>query len=379
MQYRRFGQLDVEVSALGFGSMRLPTRGRAEDVDEPAAVEMIRWAIDRGVNYIDSAYGYHGGNSERVIAKALEGGYRGRAAVATKMPVWLVNGKDDLDRLFDEQCQRLATDRIDFYLLHNLQAPTWAKMRDLGVLEWLDKAKAAGRVGEVGFSFHDQFDVLKEIIDASDLWSLCQVQYNFVNEDVQAGTRGLEYAAANGLAVVIMEPLFGGTLAVPPEPVRRIWDAAPGRPSPVDIALRWLWNKPEVSLVLSGMGTLEQVKQNVASACASGVGTMTRAELDLVARVAEAYKALDPIPCTGCGYCMPCPSGVDIPRNLQLYNNAVVFKGNTMDLNRNLYNDMPAAKRAEACTDCGECDQKCPQNVPVRQWMPRIHEAFARK
>ncbi len=379
MQYRRFGHLDFEVSALGFGCMRLPTTGKPEQIDEPAAVEMIRWAIDHGVNYIDTAYPYHGGNSERLVGVALEDGYRNKVALATKMPIWMVEKADDFDRFFDEQCERLATERIDFYLLHSLQAPTWPKMRDLGALEWLDKVRAAGRVGEIGFSFHDAFEVLKDIIDSSDLWSFCQIQYNFVNEDVQAGTRGLEYAAGKGLAVVIMEPLFGGTLANPPEPVRKVWDEAPGSPSPVDVALRWLWNKPEVSVVLSGMGTLQQVKENVASAGASGVGTMTEAELQLIARARDAYGALNPIPCTGCGYCMPCPSGVDIPRNLQLYNNSLVFKGNTKGLNRNLYNDMPAGKRAEACTQCGECEEKCPQKIPIRQWLPRVHEAFVKK
>ena len=379
MQYRRFGQVDFEVSALGFGCMRLPTTGKSGKIDEPAAIEMIRWAVDHGVNYIDTAYPYHGGNSERLVGAALEDGYRDKVAVATKMPIWLVERKDDFDRFFDEQCERLATDRIDFYLLHNLQAPTWPRIRDLGAIAWLEKARADGRIGPVGFSFHDRTDVFKEILDYYDGWSLCQIQYNFVNEDVQAGTPGLEYAAAKGLAVVIMEPLFGGTLAAPPEPVQKIWDTAPGRPGPVDMALRWLWNKPEVSVVLSGMTALEHVKQNVASACASGVGTMTQDELDLVARVAEAYKVLDPIPCTGCGYCMPCPNGVDIPRNLQLYNNARVFEGNTKGLNKNLYNDMPAGKRAEACIQCGECEEKCPQKIAIREWMPRVHEAFAKK
>jgi len=379
MQYRRFGNVDFEVSALGFGCMRLPTLGEPGKIDEPAAIEMIRWAIDHGVNYIDTAYPYHGGNSERVIGKALEGGYRDKVALATKMPIWMVEKADDFDRFFDEQCERLRTGRIDFYLLHNLQAPTWPKMRDLGALEWLEKIRASGAAGEVGFSFHDRFDVLKDITDATDLWSLCQVQYNFVGEDVQAGTQGLEYAAGKGLAGVIMEPLFGGTLAAPPEPVQKIWDTAPGRPSPVDMALRWLWNKPEVSVVLSGMGTLQQVKQNVASACASGVGTMTEAELQLIARARDAYGALNPIPCTQCGYCMPCPNGVDIPRNLQLYNNSLVFKGNAKGLNKNLYNDMPAAKRAVACIQCGECEEKCPQDIPIRRWMPRVHEAFVRK
>ena len=379
MQYRRFGHLDFEVSALGFGCMRLPTTGKPGKIDEPAAVEMIRWAIDHGVNYIDTAYPYHGGNSERLLGAALEDGYRDKVALATKMPIWLVEKPDDFDRFFDEQCERLRTERIDFYLLHNLQAPTWPKIRDLGAIAWLEKARADGRIGPVGFSFHDRADVLKEILDYYSGWSLCQIQYNFVNEDVQAGTRGLEYAAGKGLAVVIMEPLFGGTLASPPEPVQRIWDTAPGRPSPVDMALRWLWNKPEVSVVLSGMTTLEHVKQNVASACASGVGTMTQAELQLIARARDAYGALNPIPCTGCGYCMPCPNGVAIPDNFQLYNNAVVFKGSSRQLNRNLYNDMPAGKRAEACIQCGECEEKCPQKIAIGEWMPRVHEALAKK
>jgi len=218
MQYRRFGHLDFEVSALGFGCMRLPTTGKPGKIDEPAAVEMIRWAVDHGVNYIDTAYPYHGGNSERLLGAALEDGYRDKVALATKMPIWMVEKADDFDRFFDEQCERLRTERIDFYLLHNLQAPTWPKIRDLGAIAWLEKARADGRIGPVGFSFHDRADVLKEILDYYSGWSLCQIQYNFVNEDVQAGTRGLEYAAGKGLAVVIMEPLFGGTLAAPPEP-----------------------------------------------------------------------------------------------------------------------------------------------------------------
>ncbi len=379
MRYRRFGHLDFEVSALGFGCMRLPTTGKPGKIDEPAAVEMIRWAIDHGVNYIDTAYPYHGGNSERLLGAALEDGYRDKVALATKMPIWMVEKADDFDRFFDEQCERLRTERIDFYLLHNLQAPTWPKIRDLGAIAWLEKARADGRIGPVGFSFHDRADVLKEILDYYSGWSLCQIQYNFVNEDVQAGTPGLEYAAGKGLAVVIMEPLFGGTLAAPPEPVQKIWDEAPGRPSPVDMALRWLWNKPEVSVVLSGMTTLEHVKQNVASASASGVGSMTQAELQLIARARDAYGALNPIPCTGCGYCVPCPNGVAIPDNFQLYNNAVVFKGSSRQLNRNLYNDMPAGKRAEACIQCGECEEKCPQKIAIGEWMPRVHEALARK
>ncbi|HUU11466.1 MAG TPA: aldo/keto reductase [Phycisphaerae bacterium] len=379
MKYRAFGRLDFQVSALGFGCMRLPTTGPSGEVDEPAAIEMIRYAIDHGVNYVDTAYPYHGGASERVLGKALAGGYRERVALATKMPVWMVNCPADFDRLFDEQCARLGADRIDYYLLHNLQAPSWPRMRDLGATAWLEKTQAAGRIGHVGFSFHDTFDVLRDIVEAYDGWSFCQVQYNFVNEDVQAGTAGVEYAAGRGLAVVVMEPLFGGTLAAPPPPVRRLWDEALGRPDPVDLALRWLWDKPEVSVVLSGMTALEHVRRNVASAERSGPGTLTAAERDLLARVRDAYQALDPVPCTGCGYCLPCPSGVAVPDNFQLYNNVQVFKGSTVGLNRNLYHDMPAAKRADRCTACRECEAQCPQGIAVSQWMPKVHDELSKR
>lgn len=376
MPHRRFGRTGYDVSALGFGCMRLPTAGKGGAVDEAAAVEMIRWAFDHGVNYADSAYVYHGGQSERVLGKALEGGYRARVAVATKMPVWMVEKPADFDRFFGEQCERLGTDRIDFYLLHNLQAPSWPKVRDLGVLGWLEKMLACGRIGHAGFSFHDAFDVLKDIVDATDLWSFCQVQYNFVNEQVQAGTRGVEYAAARGLGVVVMEPLFGGTLARPPEAIRQVWDAAPGRPDPADVALRWLWNKPEVSVVLSGMSALDQVQRNVASACRGGVGALGPDEAALVARVRDAYRGLNPIPCTRCGYCLPCPQGVAIPENFGLYNDAQVHQGSTAGLNRNLYAALPATARAEACVACRECEPKCPQGIAISEWMPRVHAAL---
>ena len=378
MQYRRFGKLDFEVSALGFGCMRLPTvGGDASRIDEPLAIDMLRYAIDRGVNYLDSAYPYHGGHSEGLVAKALQGGYREKVKVATKLPTWAANEPADFDRLLGEQLERLQTTHIDFYLLHNLQATLWPKVRDLGVLDWLDRAKADGRVGEVGFSFHDGFDLFREIVDAYDGWALCQIQHNFMNETVQAGTKGLKYAAERGLAVVVMEPLLGGTLAGPPDAIQAIWDAAPVRRSPAEWALQWLWSKPEVAVVLSGMSAMAQVVENVASAERSGVGLLTDDDLQRVARVRDAYEALHPVPCTRCGYCMPCPTGVDIPRNMQLYNDALVFQGNHLVLNRNLYRGMPEAARAGACVACGQCEEKCPQQIPISDWMPRIHKHFS--
>ena len=373
MQYRRFGKEGKNVSALGFGAMRLPTKGKESEIDEPATVEMIRYAIDQGVNYVDTAYVYHGGNSEVVVGKALEDGYREKVFLATKLPIFLVEKADDFDRFLDEQLHRLQTAHIDFYLLHCLQAPYWPKMQELGVCDWAERAQADGRIGEFGFSFHDSFDVFRQIVDAYD-WSFCQIQYNLVNEDVQAGTAGLKYAAGKGLPVVIMEPLFGGTLANPPQPVWEIWQESEYRPA--DVALRWLWDKPEVSLVLSGMTTLEQVKQNIESACRSGVDLLDEEERELVRRVRDKYRDLSSIPCTKCGYCMPCPNGVNIPLNFELYNSVTLFKGNTRTLCRNLYHGLPEPERAQACEECGTCEERCPQHLEIGKLLKSVAEEF---
>ena len=329
MQYRKFGRTEKDVSALGFGAMRLPVKDSESDIDVPAAVEMIRDAIDAGVNYVDTAYPYHGGNSEVVVGKALQDGYRDKVFLATKSPIWQIEKTHDFDRILDEQFERLQTDHIDFYLLHCVQATFWPKMLDLNVFDWADKARADGRIGELGFSFHDNYDVFKQVVDAYD-WTFCQIQYNLVNEEVQAGTKGLKYAAEKGLAVVVMEPLFGGSLANPPDPVQEIWQQTDRRPA--DMALQWVWDHPEVSLVLSGMSTLEQVKQNLESAERSGVNQLSDQDRALLRQVQDKYRELSPIPCTKCGYCSPCPNGVNIPLNFELYNNATLFKGNSQVL-----------------------------------------------
>jgi len=375
MKYRTLGKTGASVSALGFGAMRLPTRGTDADVDEPAAIQMIRYAIEHGVNYVDTGYPYHGGNGELVVGRALAGGYRQKVFLATKLPVWLLQKYEDCQRIFDEQLARLQTDRLDFYLLHCLQKKYWPKVRELGVLEWAEQARSDGRFTHFGFSFHDTFDAFREILDGYD-WSFCQIQYNYVNEDVQAGTKGLKYAAQKGLGVIVMEPLFGGTLANPPPTVRQIWDHASRPARPVELALRWLWNKPEISMVLSGMSTLEQVTENVQLACQAEVGMLTEEEADLIGRVQQEYRRLAPIPCTKCGYCSPCPQGVDIPVNFELYNNATVFQGASGVLCRNLYLSLPDSQRASACAECGECEERCPQQIPVRSLLKKVHEKF---
>jgi len=376
MQYRNFGRLDWKVSALGFGCMRLPTvNGDPARIDEPEATRMLHYAIDHGVNYIDTAYPYHGGNSERLVGRALRGGYRDKVRLATKLPCWQVATAADFDRFFNEQLERLQTERIDFYLLHSLSERTWHKVRDLGVLEWLEKRLADGRVGHVGFSFHDKYPVFQEIIDSFDRWTFCQIQYNYLDVQGQAGTKGLKYAAAKGLAVVVMEPLLGGRLANPPAQVRALWESAAVQRTPADWALQWLWSQPEVSVVLSGMSTMKQVEENVASADASRVGLLTPEELELIARVRAQYQALSPIPCTKCEYCQPCPNGVKIPQLFEMYNSAIV--SNQMDQARRQYARVPAEERADSCTQCRQCEDVCPQHIEVSDWLMRVHEALS--
>ena len=380
VKYRSFGRSGWKVSALGFGCMRLPVAGQPPTIDEPLAMRMLRHAIDHGVNYVDTAYGYHGGESERFVGRALQDGYRQKVSLATKMPTWLIKASGDFDRYLDEQLEKLRTDRIDFYLLHALNQSRWANVHGLGVLDWAERAVREGRIGGLGFSFHDAYPVFQEIIDAYDRWALCQIQHNYMDVANQAGTRGLRYAASKGLPVVIMEPLLGGKLASSPPAVAKCWDEAPTRRSPADWALQWLWNQPEVSVVLSGMSTMDQVEENLVSADVSRVGSLTAAELALVDAVRDVYQASSPIPCTRCGYCMPCPSGVDIPGNLAMYSAGAMF-GAPQTARREyrlllqLYEAgmVPGDTRAARCIQCGACEEKCPQGIPIRRWMPLVH------
>ncbi len=376
MQYRQFGSLEWQVSALGFGCMRLPTTSDdPKDINAEEATRMIRYAIDHGVNYVDTAYPYHGGAGEPFVGQALQDGYREKVRLATKLPSWKIETAADFDRYLDEQRERLQTDFIDFYLLHALKRDHWEKLRDLGVIEWAEGAKADGRIRYLGFSFHDEYAVFQEIVDAYNGWDFCQIQYNYMDIERQAGQRGLQYAAAKGLAVVIMEPLLGGRLVNPPDPIQALWNSAPRRRTAADWGLQWLWNQPEVSVVLSGMSTMEQVQENLASADASGIHSLTPDELALVDRVREAYQALCPIPCTSCGYCMPCPNGVDIPRNFMVYNEGVMFA--KPEKARESYQWIEEEKRANACIQCRECEEKCPQAIPISEWMPIVHRVLA--
>jgi predicted aldo/keto reductase-like oxidoreductase len=380
MKYRKFGKLDWQVSALGFGAMRLPVIDENQSkINEPESIKMIRYAIDSGVNYLDSAYLYHMGQSEVLVGKALKDGYRQKMKVATKLPARMVEKAEDFDRILAEQLQRLDIGMIDFYLLHGLDKNGWIKVRDFGVLKWAEAQMAKGLIGRLGFSFHDSFEVFKEIVDSYDNWVLAQVLYNYMDENEQAGRRGVEYAAGKGLAVVVMEPLRGGRLAKnsPPAPVAQVLQSARHKMKGVEWAFHWVWNQPEISVALSGMSTMEQVVENVKIAGLSHPGILTPADLLIIGKIKEAYKSLCPIPCSNCRYCQPCPNKVEIPRVFQIYNDAVMY--DDMKSGQFMYNGPFAIlqdQRADQCTECGECLEKCPQKIEIPDWLKKAHAAL---
>jgi len=375
MLYREFGTLERKVSALGFGCMRLPTVGEDPSaIDEHEASRMLSYAIDHGVNYVDTAYPYHLGKSEPFLGRFLQRGYREKVNLATKLPPWRVKVADDFDRCLNEQLERLRTGQIDFYLLHSLSRSSWHKLRDLGVLRWAEGAIADGRIEHLGFSFHDSYEVFEEIVDAYDGWDFCQIQYNYLDVDNQAGIKGLRYAASKGLAVVVMEPVRGGRLANLPRPVARILGRSSTRRTPAGWALQWVWNHPDVSVVLSGMSTMQQVVENVEGADVSRPGTLSEEDLSLIAEARDKYLDLCPIPCTECRYCMPCPNGVWIPHNLGLYNHGVIL--DRIDEARARYKGFSEGMRASACIQCRECEDLCPQQIEISEWMPLIHEVL---
>lgn len=367
MKRRNFGKLDWKVSALGFGAMRLPiVDNDASKINEPEAIRMIRYAFDNGVNYIDTAYVYHRGTSEVLVGKALQDGYRKKVKLATKMPTWLVKSQEDMDKYLEEQLTRLNTEYVDFYLLHGLDAERWSKLTDLKVLDWLEKKKEEGKIKHLGFSFHDEYASFKKIIDSYDRWTLCQIHYNYVDSHYQAGMRGLKYAASKGLAVVIMEPIAGGRLAIkPPQEIQAIWDKAEKRRTPAEWALQWLWNQPQVSVVLSGMSTMEQVIQNVRSANRSGPSSLAEKDLRLINLVARKYKQYGYVGCTGCKYCQPCPEGVNIPKIISLYNE-YFMKDRNDEIKKKYWEHITPESQAKRCARCGKCEELCPQKLPVR-------------
>ena len=376
---------EIPVSILGFGAMRLPLVGGTEKptdsfdpartIDEEETARMIEYAIRYGVNYFDAAYNYHGGKSEVVLGKILKP-HRDRVIIATKLPVFLVKERGDFDRFLDEQLRRLQTPCLDFYLLHGLNAKTWESSKGMDVLPFLDRAKSDGRVRHVGFSFHDTLAVFKEIADAYD-WTMCQIQYNYLDEQYQAGKEGLKYAASRGIGVAVMEPLRGGKLARVPPTVERLLDSSVEKRRPAEWGLRWAWNHSEVGTVLSGMSTLDQVQENIRFAEEGRADSLSADDLAIVRRARKAYRRLLKVDCTGCAYCMPCSSDVNIPMNFSLYNDVMTFSDPTGVMVYNAF--MLPEQRASACVDCGECEEKCPQHIPIREELKKVHATLYRE
>ena len=385
MLYRSFGKTKEKVSVLGFGCMRLPVIGDDPTcIDEEAAIEMVRYSIDNGVNVLDTAYPYHGlgldqaGASEPFVAKVLKDGYREKVKIATKLPSWMIKTREDMDMYLDQQLKRLEVDCIDFYMVHGINKHYWKQFKQLGFDEFLDGAISDGRIKHAGFSFHHRIELFKEVVDHYD-WSFCLIQYNYLDEDYQAGKEGLEYAYKKGLGIAVMEPLRGGQLASNmPKKVQEIFDKSGVKRTPAEWALRWVWNHPEVSVVLSGMGTMDELKENLKIAEEAHPNSLTETELKTVDEAKTIFETKLKINCTSCGYCLPCPSGVNIPENFQKYNDYYLFGSpEEKDSYKFSYDALIMEnERASSCTECGICEGHCTQDIKIIQELKRVKELF---
>jgi predicted aldo/keto reductase-like oxidoreductase len=349
-----------------------PTR-----IDEAESIKMLRYALDKGVNYLDLGYPYDLGWHERLtrlLSRGLSDGYRQKVRVSAHLPSLLVNSSSDFDRYLNQQLEWLKAERLDFYLLGVLNRDSWPRLKELGVLRWAEGAIADGRIGGLGFSFHDNFQALREILEDYDGWVLAQFQYSYMEVDRLPGVSGLELAAERGLAVVAAEPLGGGRLAKEPPPsVARVWADAEEKRSLAEWGLRWVWNHPEVATLVSDMSNMEQVKANLALADSAEVDSLTIADEVLISRVRDAYRKLRPIPCTTCRGCMPCPQGIDVPRLFELYNDAVIY--GDMETGADIYHR--EKHRIDDCTECGVC--VCGREIPITDWLKKISAAWDKK
>ncbi|MDR1577439.1 MAG: aldo/keto reductase [Deltaproteobacteria bacterium] len=375
IERRQMGQSGTKGSILGFGCMRLPLNSsKNDDIDEALATQTLRLAIDRGVNYVDTAYPYHSskgfnqaGASEPFVGLALSGGYREKVLLATKLPSWLVESRADMDKFLDLQLKRLKTSQIDFYLAHNLNINVWDKLLALGLREFMDEAVRDGRIRFPSFSFHDQYPVFEKVLNGYD-WVMAQIQYNYLDKAYQAGQAGLRLAAKKGLAVVIMEPLRGGFLVnqMPERPVSWLKEARPDWTLPA-WGLNWLWNQPECSVVLSGLSNLTQTEENLTLAENFKAGFFTDKDEAVIDKVGAFFRTRLVADCSGCGYCLPCPVGVNIPKNLTLLNQYYLFDGDApRQICQILYNEQVGPEeKASGCQACGECVDRCPQSLNI--------------
>lgn len=374
MEKRRMEKLGEELSLLGFGCMRFPVT-QDGGIDEPEAERMLDRAIAAGVNYIDTAYPYHNGDSEPFVGRVLKKYDRASLRLATKLPAWLVNTAEDVDRYFEEQLQRLQTDYIDFYLIHNMSRDGWRKFTGLGGIERLEKLKEQGRIRHLGFSFHDSYDAFEEILNARD-WDFCQIQFNYMDTEEQAGLKGYELAAKKGVPMVVMEPVKGGSLAKFADDIMQKFDALGGGASPASYALRWVGGFPNVKVILSGMSTMEQVEDNLETF--RDFQPLTERERAAIDDVVATLKSRVQNGCTGCRYCMPCPFGVDIPGSFQVWNNYHMYQSYGV-VQWAWENNVGEAHQPKNCTKCGRCEKACPQHLHIREDLERAQADLDKK
>lgn len=377
MKYRILGKRNPKkVSILGFGCMRLPTiAGNYGNIDKAVASKQIRYSIDNGLNYLDTAYPYHEQSSEDFVGELLQEINREEVILATKLPSWLIKSREDMDKYLNIQLEKLKTDYIDFYLLHALNKGSWKNLKEYGVFDFIEKALESGKIKNIGFSFHDNYETFEEIIKSFD-WDFCQIQMNFFDEEYQAGLKGLKLAGNLGIGVIIMEPLRGGRLGNNvPEEVINIYSKTGKLHSPAGWAFRYLWNYPEVKLVLSGMNNMNHIIDNLKEAGDIEPNTLTDIEKESINKVKEFYKARIQVDCTDCKYCMPCPHGVNIPGNFSFYNNAHIFNDKE-HFKFHYYNQLKPEQLAVMCQECGICESKCPQNIQIIEELKNVAEYF---
>ena len=364
MKYRTMGKLNIQASAFGLGCMRFNGTASGDSViDEQKAVSLIRKAIDGGVTYLDTAYVYLDKTSEIVLGKALLDGYRDKVTIATKMPKEAVHDRSSMETLLEEELKKLQTDHIDFYLMHGINKEKWEAFKSIGAPEFFDEMKKAGKIRYKCFSFHGPYEDFEYIINDSD-WDMVQIQYNFMDINNQAGTKGLELAGSMGIPVVIMEGLLGGRLANAPDNVQALYDDFPVKRSAVEWAFRWLCNHPEVSVVLSGCNEAEQIEENLRIFDTVEAGIMTHEELKLIDNAREAYLSRTKIGCTGCRYCMPCPNNVNIPGVFSVWNEVSLYNSNPEE-NWGFRGILRNNQGADNCIGCGACEAACPQHLSI--------------